>query len=275
MSSPARSSLQLTGGTRLSYVTAGSEQRPAVLLIHGFPSSANTFRDILAPLAEVAFVVAPDMPGYGRSEVLPATTFDKVAAAIAELIEQLNIRDRYIYVHDYGAPVAFRLAMDQPERVRGLIIQNANAHRTGFGPQWRDTIEFWAQPTPENEAAATAHLTFEGVRDQYIAGVPEEVARTISPAVWEEDGAPYRRQSGSRPSVRCSPTTATTLRSSTRSQTICARDSRQRSWSGGGTTFSLSSRKPCPGWRICRAWKLTSRTAVTSCWKRTRPLLAS
>lgn len=187
MSSPAWSSLQLTGGTRLSYVTAGSRQRPAVLLIHGFPSSANTFRDILAPLAEVAFVVAPDMPGYGRSEVLPTTTFDNLAAAIAELIEHLNIRDRFIYIHDHGAPVAFRLAMDEPQRVRGLIVQNANAHRTGFGPQWRDTIEFWAHPTPENEAAATAHLTFEGVRDQYIAGVPEEVARTISPAVWEQD----------------------------------------------------------------------------------------
>ena len=76
--------------------------------------------------------------------------------------------------------------MDNPELVRGLIIQNANAHRTGFGPQWADT-QAWSRPDHENESAATAHLTFEGVRDQYVAGVPVDVARRMSPAVWEED----------------------------------------------------------------------------------------
>jgi pimeloyl-ACP methyl ester carboxylesterase len=187
MSAPARSFLKLTGGTRLSYVTAGNRERPAVLLIHGFPSSANTFRDILPPLAEVAHVIAPDLPGYGRSDVLEATTFDALAAAVSELIDHLQIRERFIYLHDYGAPVGLRIAMNDPQLVRGLIVQNANAHRTGFGPQWQDTIEFWSHPNAATEAKATAHLTFAGVRDQYIAGVPEEVARTISPAVWEED----------------------------------------------------------------------------------------
>jgi pimeloyl-ACP methyl ester carboxylesterase len=187
MSLPARSSLKLAGGTHLSFVTAGSRERPALLLIHGLPSSANTFRDVMAPLAEVAYVVAPDLPAYGRSDVLQTMTFDGMAAAVSELIEHLNIRERFIYLHDYGAPVGFRIAMDRPELVRGLIIQNANAHRSGFGPQWQDTFAFWSQPNAENEAAATSHLTFEGTRDQYIAGVPEDVARKISPAVWKED----------------------------------------------------------------------------------------
>lgn len=187
MSSPARSSLELTGGTDLSYVTAGSNERPAVLLIHGFPSSANTFRDVISPLAEVAFVIAPDLPGFGRSDALQTMTFDGLAAAVAELIDHLQVRERFIYLHDYGAPVGLRLAMDQPELVLGLIIQNANAHRTGIGPKWQDTMAFWSHPNAENEAAATAHLTFEGIRDQYIGGVPEEVARKVSPAVWEED----------------------------------------------------------------------------------------
>jgi pimeloyl-ACP methyl ester carboxylesterase len=187
MSSPARSSLKLTGGTHLSYVTAGSKDRPAVLLIHGFPSSANTFRDVISEISEVAHVIAPDLPGYGRSDVLATTTFDALAAAVAELIDHLGIRERFIYLHDYGAPVGLRLAMNDPQLVRGLIIQNANAHRPGFGPQWQDTIEFWSHPNAKNEAAATAHLTFEGVRDQYIAGVPDEVARKISPTVWEQD----------------------------------------------------------------------------------------
>jgi pimeloyl-ACP methyl ester carboxylesterase len=179
--------LKLTGGTQLSYIATGSKERPAVLLIHGFPSSANTFRDVLSPLAEVAYVIAPDLPGFGRSDVLQTTTFDALAGAVSELIEHLNVRDRFVYLHDYGAPVALRIAMNDPDRVRGLIVQNANAHRTGFGPQWQDTIAFWSHPNAENEAAATAHLRLEGIRDQYVSGVPEEVARKISPAVWEED----------------------------------------------------------------------------------------
>ncbi len=77
--------------------------------------------------------------------------------------------------------------MQAPEKVLGLIIQNANAHRSGFGPQWAGTLAYWSDPSPENEAAATAHLTFEGVRDQYLAKVPPEVAARIPAERWEED----------------------------------------------------------------------------------------
>jgi pimeloyl-ACP methyl ester carboxylesterase len=106
---------------------------------------------------------------------------------ILELLDRLAIGPRYIYLHDYGAPVGFHIAMQAPERVLGLIVQNANAHRTGFGPQWAETLAYWAQPNPENEAAATAHLTFEGTRDQYISGVPSDVAGRIPAERWEED----------------------------------------------------------------------------------------
>lgn len=185
--SASRSSLKLAGGTNLSFVTAGAKERPAVLLIHGFPSSADTFRDIMPSLAEVAYVVAPDMPGFGRSDLLATTTFDHLALAVTELLDHLKIRERFIYLHDFGAPVGLRIAMDHPELVRGLIVQSANAHQTGFGPQWKDTMAFWSHPDAENEAAATAHLTLEGTRDQYLGGVPDDVARRISPSVWEED----------------------------------------------------------------------------------------
>lgn len=106
---------------------------------------------------------------------------------MTELLDHLHVGDRYVYLHDYGAPVGLRLAIDNPELVRGLIIQNANAHRTGFGRQWEDTLAFWSHPDSENEAAATADLTLEGVRGQYVAGVPDEIARKFSPSVWEED----------------------------------------------------------------------------------------
>lgn len=179
--------LRLSGGTELAVVTAGDPSNPALLLLHGFPSSAQTFRDVIPALAETAYVVAPDLPGFGASDVLPSVSFSAFGDAISEVLDQLSIRRRYVYLHDYGAPVGLEIAMKAPDLVSGLIIQNANAHRTGFGPGWRDTLAYYSDPNPENEAAATAHLTFEGVRDQYIAGVPPEVAAKISPETWEED----------------------------------------------------------------------------------------
>jgi pimeloyl-ACP methyl ester carboxylesterase len=184
MSFPAsRSSLTLTGGTSLSFVTVGDKRHPAVLLIHGQPSSANSFRDIWSSLAEVAYVVAPDLPGHGRSDVLETTTFDNFAIAVTELLDYLGIRERFIYLHDFGAPVGFRIAMNHPELVCGLIVQSAIAHETGFGPQWKKTKEYWSHPNAENEAAATAHLTVEGVRSTYVRGLPDDVARRISPSL--------------------------------------------------------------------------------------------
>ncbi|MGO4837522.1 alpha/beta fold hydrolase, partial [Rhizobiaceae sp. 2RAB30] len=180
-----RRRLRLSGGTELSYLTAGESSQPAVLFLHGFPSSARTFREVIPELSEVAHVIAPDLPGFGESDVLPAPSFPAFAAAISELLDRLAIGPRYIYLHDFGAPVGLHIAMQVPEGVLGLIIQNANAHRSGQGPLWAETQAYWAQPTPENEAAATAHLTFEGTRDQYVAEVPPDVAARISPEIWE------------------------------------------------------------------------------------------
>ncbi len=182
-----RQRLRLSGGTELSFITAGEASRPAVLLLHGFPSSARTFRDVVPELSQAAHVIAPDLPGFGESELLPAVSFASFAQAISELLERLAIGPRYIYLHDFGAPVGFQIALQVPERVLGLIVQNANAHRTGLGPQWAATREYWSQPNPENEAAATAHLTVEGTRDQYLANVPPDVAARIPPGSWEED----------------------------------------------------------------------------------------
>jgi hypothetical protein len=83
--------------------------------------------------------------------------------------------------------VGFQIAMQAPERVLGLIVQNANAHRTGLGPQWAQVQAYWSQPNPENEAAATAHLTFEGTRNGYLAGMPPDVAARVPAESWEDD----------------------------------------------------------------------------------------
>jgi pimeloyl-ACP methyl ester carboxylesterase len=187
MSPATRQRLRLSGGGELSFITAGEPTRPALLLLHGSPSSARMFREVIPELSLTAYVLAPDLPGFGESDVLPSPSFPALGQAISELLDRLSIGPRYIYLHDYGAPVGFHIAMQAPERVLGLIIQNGNAHRTGLGPQWAQTLAYSSHPTPENEAAATAHLTFEGTRGTYTSGAPPDVAARIPPESWEED----------------------------------------------------------------------------------------
>ncbi|CDX22629.1 Alpha/beta hydrolase fold protein [Mesorhizobium sp. SOD10] len=182
-----RSRIELASGTELSFLTAGEPSKPALLLLHGFPSSSRTFRHVIPSLSKVAYVIAPDMPGFGMSGALPDPSFDRLADAISELLDQLSVGPRYIYLHDFGAPVGLRIAMQAPDAVLGLIVQNANAHRSGMGQSWTATQDFWANPNPDNEAKANGHLTFEGTRDQYVAGVPGDIVALIPRESWEED----------------------------------------------------------------------------------------
>ena len=182
-----RQRFRLSGGTELSFISAGEASKPAVLLLHGTPNSSRMFRDVVPALTQVAYVIAPDLPGCGESDVLPAVSFTAIGQAISELLDQLAIGPRFIYLHDWGTPVGLQIAMQAPEMVLGLIVQNANAHRTGWGPGWAATQAYWSQPNAENEAAATAHLTLEGTRDTYISGIPSDVAERIPVEHWEED----------------------------------------------------------------------------------------
>jgi pimeloyl-ACP methyl ester carboxylesterase len=178
---------RLSGGTELSFTTAGDASQPAVLLLHGTPNSSRLFRELAPALAQSAYVIAPDLPGHGESDALPEVSFPAIGQAISELLEGLGIGPRFIYLHDWGAPVGLHIAMQAPELVLGLIVQNANAHRSGWGPGWAATRDYWSQPNAENEAEATAHLTLAGTRDTYVSGVPSEVAGKIPAEHWEED----------------------------------------------------------------------------------------
>jgi pimeloyl-ACP methyl ester carboxylesterase len=187
MRTAGRQRLQLSSGAELSFITAGEASKPALLLLHGFPGSASYFRDVIPELSQVAHVIAPDLPGFGESDVLPKPSFPGFGQAVSELLERLAVGPRYLYVHDFGAPVAVHVALQAPERVLGIIVQNGNAHRTGLGPQWDAVRAYWSQPNPENEAAATAHLTFDGVRNGYLGGMPPDVAARVPAERWEED----------------------------------------------------------------------------------------
>lgn len=174
-------------GAELAVRLAGDRRAPALLLIHGFPSASTSFRNVIGPLARDCFVIAPDLPGFGASEPVEPASFARFADVIEALLARLGVASFHLYLHDYGAAVGLHLATRAPQRIRGLIVQNANAHESGMGPQWAATRAYWDDPTPERQAEATAHLTFEGTRDQYVGGVPPDVAARIEPRLWEED----------------------------------------------------------------------------------------
>lgn len=174
-------------GVEMAVRLAGNTEKPALLLIHGFPSSSESFRNVIGTLARDCFVIAPDLPGFGRSEPIEPPSFSHFADMIAELLEWLEVQSFHLYLHDFGAAVGLYLATRSPDRIRSLIIQNANAHKTGMGPEWAATKRYWDNPTPQREAEATVHLTLKGTREQYVGGAPFEIAERIDSRLWEED----------------------------------------------------------------------------------------
>jgi pimeloyl-ACP methyl ester carboxylesterase len=174
-------------GAEMAVRLAGDREKPPLLLIHGLPNSSNYFRHVIDPLSRDCFVIAPDLPGFGGSEPVEEPSFSRFADIIDRLLSRLGTESFHLYVHDFGANVALHLATRAPHRIRSLIIQNANAHESGMGPQWVPVRAYWADPTSEREAVATEFLTLDGTRKQYVGGVPEDIAKRIDPQLWEED----------------------------------------------------------------------------------------
>lgn len=176
-------------GVRLFYREAGRRDAPGLLLLHGQPSSSYGFRDVMSPLAEVARVVAPDLPGFGFTEA-PGDypyTFAAMARTVDALTRRIGMERFFLYVHDFGAPVAYELALARPDRVLGLIIQNGNAHVEGMGPTWEPSKAYWADPTPENRAKLSEWLNFEGVRHTYVGDIPDRLKPLFAPEGWHLD----------------------------------------------------------------------------------------
>jgi len=169
-------------GVNVFYRAAGDPNSPAVLLLHGFPTSSFMFRELIPRLGDAYRVIAPDLPGFGFTEV-PAErqyvySFDRLAATLNAFVQALKIRRFALYVFDYGAPTGFRLAMAQPDRITAIVSQNGNAYEEGLGDAWGPIRKYWAEPTPENREILRSNiLTPEGTRWQYTHGVsdPESV----------------------------------------------------------------------------------------------------
>src|SRR5271170_4334074 len=162
-------------GVQVFYRAAGSLDTPVVLLLHGYPASSFMFRELIPRLASDYRVIAPDLPGFGFTEV-PAErkyiySFDGLAATIEAFTRALKLSRYAIYVFDYGAPTGFRLAMAHPERVTAIVTQNGNAYEEGLGDAWVPIRKYWAEPTAENREAIRTVLNAEGMRHEYGSGI--------------------------------------------------------------------------------------------------------
>ena len=176
-------------GLDIFYREAGSPDAPSVLLLHGFPTSSQMFRDLIPALADRYHVVAPDYPGFGHSS-MPSVeefdyTFDRLAEVIEAFTEALGLEAYSLYVMDYGGPVGFRLAVRHPERVQALIVQNANAYLEGLRDFWDPFRAYWQDSSEENAAALRGFLTIDATRWQYTHGTRNPDA--VSPENWVVD----------------------------------------------------------------------------------------
>jgi pyruvate/2-oxoglutarate dehydrogenase complex dihydrolipoamide dehydrogenase (E3) component/pimeloyl-ACP methyl ester carboxylesterase len=169
-------------GVGVFYREAGPKDAPVVLLLHGFPASSFQYRELIPRLGDRYRVIAPDLPGFGFTEVPERRnyvyTFDALAQTLMSFTDALRLKSYALYVFDYGAPTGFRLAMARPERVTAIISQNGNAYEQGLGEAWGPIRHYWAYPTTENRERIRAVLNADGIRREYAAGIsePERIA---------------------------------------------------------------------------------------------------
>jgi pimeloyl-ACP methyl ester carboxylesterase len=182
-------------GVTVFYREAGAPDAPVVLLLHGFPTSSFQYRELIPRLADKYRVIAPDLPGFGFTEVPEGRqykyTFDALAKTILAFTEALNLKHYALYVFDYGAPTGFRLAMAHPERVTAIVSQNGNAYEEGLGDAWAPIQRYWREPTAANREVLRGALSPEGLRSQYVDGVPHP--ERVAPEGYTLDAAMIAR----------------------------------------------------------------------------------
>jgi pimeloyl-ACP methyl ester carboxylesterase len=176
---------------KMFYREAGSNASPAILLLHGFPTSSHMFRNLIPALADRYHVVAPDLPGFGFSDAPHRDqfryTFDGLAKSVDSFTQAVGLDRFAIYVFDYGAPVGFRLALAHPERITAVISQNGNAYEEGLSQGWNPIQKYWKEPTDRNRTALREFLTPEATKSQYLYGVKEETL--VAPEAYSLDSA--------------------------------------------------------------------------------------
>ncbi len=174
------------------YREAGAKDAPVIVLLHGFPTDSHMFRNLIPKLAEQYHVIAPDYPGYGRSSTPSvkdfAYSFDNLARIMDKFIDALKLSKFSLYVMDYGAPIGFRIAAKNPERIQSLIVQNGNAYEEGLDNDfWKPFRPFWKEKSDQNAAPLKPLFELDATKWQYHTGVRDIAA--ISPDGWVHDQA--------------------------------------------------------------------------------------
>jgi len=176
-------------GLNVFYREAGDPRKPTILLLHGFPTSSQMFRNLIPRLAGKYHVIAPDYPGFGQSSMPDrnqfAYTFDNLSLVVEHFLEAVGVSKYALYAMDYGAPVGFRLATRHPERITALIVQNGNAYEEGLQDFWVPLKQYWADNSPASRDALRPFLTLDGTIYQYTQGVPD--VTLLSPDAWTSD----------------------------------------------------------------------------------------
>ena len=166
-------------GLKVFYREAGPKGAPKLLLLHGFPTSSHMFRDLIPLLADRFHIVAPDLPGFGRSDNPKVNSFDSIADTIERFTEIVGFDRFAVYIFDYGAPTGLRLATRHPERITGIISQNGNAYVAGLSDGWTPIRACWRHPSPANRDALRAFLKPETTVWQYTHGAFETFERYL------------------------------------------------------------------------------------------------
>jgi pimeloyl-ACP methyl ester carboxylesterase len=165
-------------GLNVFYREAGAAGAPTLLLLHGFPSSSHMFRELIPLLSDRFHVIAPDLPGFGRSDMPARSDFDYTFERITDVIDRLTQildLDRFaLYVFDYGAPVGFRIATRHPERVTAIVSQNGNAYEEGLSEGWTPVQAYWKEPSQANREAIRTFVQPQTTVWQYTHGVPDQ-----------------------------------------------------------------------------------------------------
>jgi pimeloyl-ACP methyl ester carboxylesterase len=178
-------------GVNVFYREAGPADAPVVLLLHGFPTSSFQYRELIPRLADKYRVIAPDLPGFGFTEVPVEReyqyTFDSLAITIEKFTVALQLKQYALYVFDYGAPTGFRLAMAHPERVTAIVSQNGNAYEEGLGDAWAAVRRYWQDPSTANREMLRQALDPAGLKNEYTHGVPHP--ERIAPEGYTLDAA--------------------------------------------------------------------------------------